>query len=291
MTFQAVNNDLPIEYQLALEGLYKSAEQQKASKETLLIHDTRKRVGFLRELWPAARISSSLVEKLNEKATRFQIVTAPALIPNSGEPTTTLTHIAPSESTMLHDGSYNDFVRKITRWVWKRIQTHRVKWIHSTEDGQALEEATQKLKHTLDRAYAKFDQTRDQRIYPQGELHGLFGIHYRGRWTDDLRNEICVHARMFSFGDFKLTLRPNQRLNTENSLGETIQSCKALTSLLTRANEELSASMAHWEKHHEGKRIPSNEEEDWDAAEEPYSSYDIPALKGKYAGKVFTRWG
>jgi hypothetical protein len=48
--------------------------------------------------------------------------------------------------------------------------------------------------------------------------------------------------------------------------------------------------MAHWEKHHEGKRIPSNEEEDWDAAEEPYSSYDIPALKGKYAGKVFTRW-
>lgn len=71
----------------------------------------------------------------------------------------------------MYDGSYKAFVCNLTRWVWKRIQAHRVRWMHSTPEGLALEEAAQRLKRTLDSSYA----ADDSRIYPLGKLRETLG--------------------------------------------------------------------------------------------------------------------
>jgi hypothetical protein len=71
----------------------------------------------------------------------------------------------------MYDGLYKAFVCNLTRWVWKRIQAHRVRWMHSTPEGLALEEAAQRLKPILDSSYA----ADDSRIYPLGKLRETLG--------------------------------------------------------------------------------------------------------------------
>jgi hypothetical protein len=116
---KAVTHDLPIELQARLDKLREDARQQNVSQETLMIHETRVWVTFLHTLWPAGGIPSSRVDWLNAQCPEFQLNVE---LVNS---TTVLKHITPANIVWLHDGKYLAFVRRITQWVWERIQTHR----------------------------------------------------------------------------------------------------------------------------------------------------------------------
>jgi hypothetical protein len=288
------NNTVPIELQTHLDNLRELARKQNVSEETLLILKTRMWVAFLRTLWPAGCVPPLKVDWLNTQCPEFQINVQ--LVQQPGVRTTVMTHITPAKPITLHDGSFLAFVRRLTLWVWKRIQTHRVEWFNQTPEGLVLQEATQRLRCTLDRAYAEFNRTQDHRIYPQGKVGDFFGASVSNRWTDDLRSELWQHARMFSFADFKIVLHPNRRLSTTDALEETRHSCGELTRILARADEDLNASLAHWRAHYEGAPCTEDEENDHCTAAEndhctaaEYELYHIPALRGsKYGRKLRT---
>ena len=129
---QAVAHDLPIELQARLDKLREDAHQHNVSKETLMIRETRMWVTFLRTLWPAGCIPSSKVDWLNAQCQEFQLNVE---LVNSA---TVLKHITCANMIWLHDGSYLAFVRRITLWVWRRIQTHKCR-----KDALASEEGAQ----------------------------------------------------------------------------------------------------------------------------------------------------
>ena len=283
---KAVTHDLPIEFQARLDKLREYADQHAVSKETVMIHETRMWVAFLRTLWPAACITASRVDWINAKCPEFQLNVEPG--PDASN--TVLKHITSANMIWLYDGKYLAFVRRMTRWAWRRIQAHRAEWFDQTLEGQVLQEATQRLKRTLDRAYAEFAWTQDDRIYPLGKVGDFFGASVRNRWTDDLRAALRPHVRMFSFADFKIVLHPNRRLGTSDALEGTHRSWSEVMRILARADRDLNASLAHWREHYQG--VPYTEEEDdthdADHAAD-YDLYHIPALRGsKYGRKLRT---
>ena len=127
----AVTHDLPVEFQARLDKLHEDARQQNVSQETLMIHETRVWVTFLRTLWPAGCIPSSTVDWLNAQCPEFQLNVE---LVNS---TTVLKHITPANMVWLHDGKYLAFVRRITQWVWERIQAHTEEEEEETDDSVA----------------------------------------------------------------------------------------------------------------------------------------------------------